>query len=923
MPLAIGSRLGPYEILAPIGAGGMGEVYKARDTRLDRTVAVKVLPQHLSAAPEIRARFEREAKTISQFSHSHICALYDVGREGDAEYLVMEYLEGETLSERLAKGPLPVDQVLRYGVEIADALDKAHRQGIVHRDLKPGNVMITKSGVKLLDFGLAKAMAQPVQQSGMTALPTVMGSGQNLTQEGTILGTFQYMAPEQLEGREADGRTDIFAFGCLLYEMATGKKAFSGGTQASLISAILRDDPQPISQIAPMAPPGLDRLVKRCLAKDPEDRWQNAADLGSELRWIAESRSQTGIAAPVAARGRKRPWAAMVAAAAALALGALGFAAGRFLHSPATAPVVRSAINLPPKTALEPFNTALAISPDGARLVYAATGADGKKGLWIRALDGLDVQLLAGTEGAMIPFWSPDSRFIGFFADHKLKKVPAAGGAVQTICDAQDGRGASWNANDVIVFAPAPFGGLFRVSASGGAATPVTEVKGPGATHRLPWFLPDGRHVLYLSGTNRFDSKDNAIWALDIDSKKTFLVAREQSEGRYVEPGYLAFVREGNLMVQPFDASSLKTTGEAVPVAEKIQFTMIRWSGGFSFSKTGLLVVQPGSPGLKRQLTWYDLDGKALGTVGEPAPFQRIVIGPDDRRAATTIVSSGLSALNLWVYDLARGVASRFTFGNEGYFNPIWSPDGRQIAYGRVDGTILVKPADGSSEAKTIASGLPNPFPASWSPDGRFIAISAQDLKAGGLDLWIVPVDSSQKPYPFLATPASEREPMFSPDGRWISYLSDESGRTELYAVPFPGPGEKRLISSGGVEINFSNGLWSPDGSRILYLQSPDRKLVSVDVTVKDGSLEIGGSHALFGGQPIPETPLALAHDGKRLLVAIPSDDRAGLQLTLVNNWIAELRKKMSHEPMNCAEALGRRVAAAGSRPAPSRGRQG
>jgi Tol biopolymer transport system component len=866
----------------------MGEVYKARDTRLERSVAIKVLPQHLSASPEIRQRFEREAKTISQLSHSHICALYDVGNQDGTEYLVMELLEGETLSDRLGKGPLPLEQTLRFGTEIADALDKAHRQGIVHRDLKPGNVMLTKSGVKLLDFGLAKAMSPATPQSGLTAMATVAG-GPSLTEAGTILGTFQYMAPEQLEGKEADARSDIFAFGSVLYEMATGKKAFSGVSQASLIGAILHTEPQPISVVQPMSPSALDRVVRKCLAKDPEDRWQNAADLGSELKWIAEGGSQTGIAAPVAARGRRWPW---VSVAAALALGTLGFAAGRLLHPTAAAPVVRASINLPPKTVLEPFNTALALSPDGQRLVYAAAGAEGKKGLWVRALDGLDVQPLAGTEGAMCPFWSPDSRFIGFFADHKLKKIPASGGAAQTICDAQDGRGASWSANDVIVFAPAPFGGLFRVSASGGGATPVTEVKGPGATHRLPWFLPDGKHVLFLSGTNRFDSKDNAIWALDLDSKKTVLVAREQSEGRYVEPGYLAFVREGNLMLQPFDTAALKTTGEAVPVAEKIQFTQIRWSGGFSFSRTGLLVVQPGSPGLKRQLTWFDLDGKVLGTVGEPAPFQRLVIGPDDRRAAATIVSAGMSALNLWVYDLARGVANRFTFGNEGYFNPIWSPDGRQIAYGRVDGTILVKPADGSSEPKTIASGLPNPFPASWSPDGRFIAISAQDLKAGGLDLWVVPVDSSQKPYPFLATAASEREPMFSPDGRWISYISDESGRSELYVSPFPGPGEKRLISSGGIELSSSSGLWSADGRQILYLQSPDRKLVAVDVTVKDGSLEIGGSHTLFGGQPIPDAPIALAHDGKRLLGAVASDDRAGLQLTLVTNWAAELEKK-------------------------------
>jgi Tol biopolymer transport system component len=869
----------------------MGEVYRAKDTRLERTVAVKVLPQHLSSAPEVRQRFEREAKTISQFSHSHICALYDVGREGETEYLVMEFLEGETLSDRLAKGALPLEQTLRYGVEIADALDKAHRQGIVHRDLKPGNVMITKSGVKLLDFGLAKAMTPPEQKSGVTSLPTVMGSGQNLTQEGTILGTFQYMAPEQLEGREADGRTDIFAFGCLLYEMATGRKAFTGGTQASLISSIMKEDPPPISQVTPMSPPALDRVVRKSLAKDPEDRWQNAADLGSELKWIAEGgSSQIGVPVPVTVTAKRRaPW---IPAAAALVALVAGFAAAWALRRPPAAPVVRSSIDLPPKTVLEPFNTAIALSPDGQRFVYSATGADGKRGLWIRSLDALDVQLLAGTEGAITPFWSPDSRFIGFFADHKLKKIAASGGSAQTICDAADGRGASWSQYDVIVFAPSPFTGLSRVSASGGTPVVLTEVKTAGQTHRLPWFLPDGKHLLYLSGSNKYNSKENSIWALDIDSRKSVLVAQESSEGRYVEPGYLAFVREGNVMLQPFDTATLKTTGDPVPVAEKVQFAPLRWSGGFTFSKTGLLVVQPGTPGQKRQLTWYDLDGKALDKVGDPAPFQRVVMGPDDRRAATTLLTTGLSTMDLWIYDLARGVASRFSFGNEGYFNPVWTPDGKQVAYGRADGVILVKPADASGEAKTIASGIPNPFPASWSPDGRFLAIGAQNLTGGGIDIWIVPVDGSQKPYPLIATAASERESMFSPDGKWIAYISDESGRPEVYAVPFPGPGERRLISTTGTEIASSSPMWTPDGRQILYVASPDRKLIAVDVGEKDGALEIGESHVRFGGQPVPEAPIALAHDGKRLLVAVPSDDRAGLQLMLVNNWIGELKKK-------------------------------
>ncbi|HSS44656.1 MAG TPA: protein kinase [Thermoanaerobaculia bacterium] len=896
MTISAGSRLGPYEIVSPLGAGGMGEVYRARDTRLERTVAIKVLPQHLSANEEVRQRFEREAKTISQLSHPHICALYDVGSHEGTEYLVMELLEGETLSDRLAKGALPTEQTLRYGIEIADALDKAHRQGIVHRDLKPGNVMLTKSGVKLLDFGLAKAMAQPTQQSGMTSLPTMAGSP-NLTQAGTILGTFQYMAPEQLEGKEADVRSDIFAFGAVLYEMATGRKAFEGKSQASLISAIMKEEPAPISAVQPMTPPALDRVVKTCLAKDPEDRFQTAHDVKLQLQWIAEGGSQAGAPAVVLSRRRSRERLAWGISGALLVLAVL-LGIGYVRRAPAPALILRSAINLPSKTVLDPFNTALALSPDGQRLAFAASGPDGKRLLWLRSMDGLDVQPLTGTDGATCPFWSPDSRFIGFFADHKLKKVPASGGTVLTICDAPDGRGASWAANDVIVFAPAPFGGLSRVSASGGNQAVLTETKGVGATHRLPHFLPDGKHLLFLSGSSSTDSKDNAIYVLDLDTKKATLFARENSEGRYAEPGYLVFVRDGNLMAQPMDAGRLRITGEAVPIAEKVHFYAPRWSGDFSLSRNGLLVFETGSSGQRRQLTWFDLDGKSLGTVGEPAAFQDFHIAPDGRRAAATIVGAGGGTVSIWMYDLARGVANPFTFGNQTTYSPVWSPDGSQVAYGRIDGSILVKSADGSSEAKAIASDLPNPVATSWSPDAHSVALRIQELKTGGVDIWMAPVDGSRKPYTFLATPASETMGKFSPDGRWLAYVSDESGRSELYVVPFPGPGEKRQISTGGVAgglagiaIGVAGGFWLGDGRQVAYLQS-DRKLIAVDFNTRGATPEIGSSHPLFGGRPLPEGPFDVARDGKRLLSAVATDESVSSRLTLVTNWAAEIKKK-------------------------------
>ena len=497
LALAAGTRLGPYEILSPIGAGGMGEVYKARDTRLERTVAIKVLPQHLSSSPDVRQRFEREAKTISQLSHPHICALYDVGREGENEYLVMEYLEGETLLDRLAKGPLPLEQTLRCGVEIADALDKAHRQGIVHRDLKPANVMLTRSGVKLLDFGLAKAMTPAAQQSSLTALPTQQG----LTQEGTILGTFQYMAPEQLEGKDADGRTDIFAFGAVLYEMATGKKAFAGANQASLITAIMSSEPAPISAIQPTAPASLDRIVRTCLAKDPEDRWQSASDLKRELRWIGEgsqsgSSAQPAVAAPRRSGSRVAWSVALVCAAAALAAGF-----GLWRARSARPVAVHSFVLPPEKTAFEPTgdeSAPPAISPDGERIVFGASGK-----LWVQSLSSGVTTAAAGDRSRALSVLVPRQPIHRFFSGGKLKTIEAAGGPAQVLCDAPTPRGGTWGRGGDIVFSADFRGGLSRIPSSGGAPAAATKLDpAHHTTHRWPWFLPDGKHFLYLAANH-------------------------------------------------------------------------------------------------------------------------------------------------------------------------------------------------------------------------------------------------------------------------------------------------------------------------------------------------------------------------------------------------------------------------------------
>jgi serine/threonine protein kinase/Tol biopolymer transport system component len=877
MTLAAGTRLGPYEILSPLGAGGMGEVYRAKDTRLERTVAIKVLPQHLSASPEVRQRFEREAKTISQLSHAHICALYDVGREGETEYLVMEYLEGETLSDRLAKGALPLEQTLRFGVEIADSLDKAHRQGIVHRDLKPGNVMITKSGVKLLDFGLAKAMAPVTRQTGLTSLPTVMGAGQNLTQEGTILGTFQYMAPEQLEGREADARTDLFAFGALLYEMATGKKAFSGATQASLISAILRDEPQPISQAQPMSPAALDRVVKGCMAKDPEDRLQSAHDVAAQLKWIAESGSQAGVPAPATAPRKTRRWFAW---AAAVPLAGLLVGVGFWLRRPAPGLVIRTSLGLPTGVQLPGENQGLALSHDGKHLAFAGTGRDGKRRLFVRAMDSLNAQPLEGTDGAMQPFWSPDDQFIAFFADQKLKRVPLTGGTVQIVCDAADPRGGAWGRSDVIVFAPNPFGGLQQVPAAGGTPETLTS-PAKVITHRLPAFLPSGR-VLFFQGMG-LRSKENGIYCVDVATKKVERVVPEESGGVFASPGFLLFVRNGNLMAQQLDERTLRTAGSARILAEGVWYNPTRWTGNFGVSDTGLLVVQRGGTTAKSRLTWFDLDGNALGTLGEPASFEEVAISPDGQRVAATVLGPK-GNVQLWLYDLVRGGASRFVPGNADSLqsSPVWSPDSRQIAFADFDGNICVKATDGLSETRVLLKVTSaNSRPAAWSPDGTTLIIERQEAETGW-DIWKLPLDGAGKPTPLVATPASEQLAGFSRDGKWLSYGSTESGQFELYVVPYPGPGEKRPISSGGASLGF----WLGAGTEFVFQQ--DGKLYAVDAVASSP----GKPRPLLGGRATPLRAIVPSPDGKRLLMPVPIEEEASALLTVVANWPQELEKK-------------------------------
>jgi eukaryotic-like serine/threonine-protein kinase len=890
MPLTPGTRLGPYEVLAPLGAGGMGEVYRAKDTRLDRTVAVKVLPSDLAADADRRARFEREGRAVSSLNHPHICTLHDIGRESGAQgaidYLVMEYVDGENLGDKLLRGPLPLDQVLRYGAEIADALDKAHRHGIVHRDLKPGNVMLTRSGTKLLDFGLAKQGGVGGKSEPLSTLET---KAKPLTTEGTLLGTFQYMAPEQLEGRDADARTDIFALGALLYEMATGKRAFVGRNQASLIAAIMSSEPPPISALRPTTPAALDWVIRTCLAKDPEERWQSAHDVVSQLTWIAQSASQAGRSGP--SMPRRKSFGFLIFLIVAALIAALVIVAFQ-VHSPAQPQgAVRSSIVLPEKSALR----AAVLSPDGTKMVCVARDASGRNLLWIRLLDSLVLQPLPGTDNPSFPFWSPDGRSIGFFADGKLKRIEAAGGPAQTLCDAPIGRGGSWGGDGVVLFAPTPDGPLYRVSASGGSATRATRkdpVRGE-TSHRWPFFLPDGKHFLYLVASFGSHAQQDklGVYAASLDSTEETLLVRTNSSTAYA-PGYLLFFRERNLLAQPFDAKSLRTTGDALPIAEDIQFFPQTFSALFSVSDNGLLLYQPRASSAVSQLTWFDRSGKAAGTVGAPGDQANPRISPDGKRVALDIADPQTGNMDVWIYEMAGGIGTRLTSDPAIDSDPVWSPDGRRVSFtslrkGQPD--LYQRSSNGAGNEEEILVSDRSKYPCDWSPDGRLMLYRAMDADSN-MELWAVPVGADKTPIPFIKMTFGVTQGQFSPDGRWVAYASNESGKWEIYVAAFPGPGGNwRVSSAGGSEPR-----WRRDGKELFYL-APDAKLMAVEV--KGGAVfEAGTARPLFQThrrEHIASTDMFsydIGPDG-RFLVNTDVGDAAPPSPTLVLNWPAALRR--------------------------------
>ena len=901
MALTSGSRVGPYEIVSAAGAGGMGEVYRARDTRLDRTVAIKILPAQLSNNPEAKQRFEREARAISSLNHPNICTLYDVGHQDGMDYLVMEFLEGETLASRLAKGPLPPEQVLKYGIEICEGLERAHRTGVIHRDLKPGNIMLTKAGAKLMDFGLAKAVTGPPPASGLTATldgawsggagadDGARGSQNPLTARGMIVGTFQYMSTEQVEGKEADARSDIFALGAVLYEMATGIKAFGGKTQASVVAAILASEPQPISVVRPMSPPALDRVVKVCLAKDPDERFQSVHDLKLQLMWIVEGGSQAGVPAPVAARRKNRERELIAAAVVCGLLAAAGIAGSLFFSKKADTlrKVVRAQIGAPEHytfTSLNASNLA-AISPDGNTLAFIAEG-EGKQLLFVHPLHATTAQALAGTEGAYYPFWSPDSKFLGFFAGGKLKKVEASGGVVQSLCDSPFGRGGSWNRDGVIIFTPGIHDAIYRVSEGGGQPVAITKVKKPGtyAGGRWPHFLPDGKHFLYM-GTEGDDFRGK-IYAASLDNPEAKLIVEENTAAQYAN-GYIFFVKDGNLVAQPFDPDRLVLSGNPVPVAPRIEYWEAKSQGNFSVSQNGVLVYRSAYASPSR-LVWLDRSGKQLATIGEPANYGLARLSPDGRTIVTTREDGAETGKNdLWLINVERGIFSRLTFHPANGYSAVWSPDSSHLAIASLGTKVQIIPSNGTG-TPVNASNEQVAMTRDWAPDGHTILVQQQNSSTG-MDVMALAVsDKPQSLTPVFNSQFDEILPRFSPNGHWLAYIANDSGRSEVYVVPFPGSAGRWQISNNGVQGGIPGVIWSRDGKQ-LYFRDAAGGLMVVDVQPQRGEFHYGVPRQIFMS-PGGVSPLDTATDG-RILVSVRVEQEVSSPVTLVLNWDAEMKQ--------------------------------
>ena len=933
MSLDNGTKLGPYEILGPLGAGGMGEVYKARDTRLNRLVAIKILPPEWANDPAMKARFDHEAQTIASLNHPNICVLHDIGNEQGTAFLVMEYMEGETLAERLTRGALTLDEAMTVALAIGDALDKAHRRGVIHRDLKPGNVMLTTTGPKLLDFGLAKSQA---------ALP----AASNLTIPGMILGTMQYMAPEQFDGVEADRRTDIFAFGVLLHEMITGKKAFEGKSQVMLISAIATANPEPVSRVQPSAPPALDHIVKACLEKDPADRWQDMRDLTAELQWVADGGEEAAFSVEAAGNKSRRRWLILGALAiSAVLVGALAAPAYLYFKGPRAPEPVR--FRIPRNLTAEPTETQgsitttsfstfsasdNAISPDGRTVVFRArpTGADPWM-LWVRPVGALAPQKLAGTEDATQPFWSTDSQSIAFAIRGKLMRVQATGGAPQDICEAPEFFGGAWNSDGKIVFGSST--GLFVVPAEGGVPATLTTLGAAESGHFWPRFLPDGRHYLYFAQSTQ--AKSGGIFAGSLDSKDRTRISDVESNAVYTssttDSGFLVFHRDGAVYAQPFSAKKLALSGEPVRIASDV----IRGASGqgyFDVSDDGVLIYYVNTLGgtgggqdtWPWRLSWVDRGAAEVQEVGPYGVYRGVEVSPDGKRVA--VHRHDGAGGDIWVIEQPPRAPTHITFDAKAdNSSPVWSPDGTKIAFSsQRNGKwgLYQTRSDGSGAEELLIESELRKAPMSWSPDGKRLVYWVQDPKTAG-DLWVLPMDGDKKPVVFLATPADETHAQISPDGKWIAFTSNLTNRREVWVRPFPSGLGQWQISPDASTFGGDWPRWKRDGKEIYYhsitssiqgiYATTDEFLgpiFSVAVKITGTALEAASPQEVIRAMALRFShpggdyhTYDLSADGQRILVmqrVITNDVQTGQfgpelptpGLTVAMHWMSALKKK-------------------------------
>jgi serine/threonine-protein kinase len=885
LSLPSGTRLGHYEIIELIGAGGMGEVYRARDPRLNRSVAVKVLLEHVSEKPESSARFEREARTIAGLRHPHICAVYDIGRHEKTDFLVMELLEGETLASRLERGRLPLDQTLKFAMEIADALDKAHRNGVTHRDLKPGNIMITRDGVKLLDFGLAK-----LRDSGSVTSLSQAATKMDVTEEGTIIGSLQYMAPKQLEGRDADARTDLFAFGATLHEMVTGQKAFEGKSSVSLMSAILKDTPKPITALQPVAPESLERVITTCLAKDPDDRWQSARDLYRELKWMADGVAGAAKreAGPTALRtaGWRSVSVTIAAAIAILAILITGIAVW-MLKPVATASqneIVRLTVTLQPGEELQSAaGPPVALSPDGRLLAYASRRPRGAPQLYIRSMDNPEPKLVPGSEGAVNPFFSPNGQWVGFFGQSKLKKAPVTGGAVETLADAGFPSGGTWSTDDIIYFAPTNMAGLWKVPASGGVPEEVSSLdrKKGEVSHRWPQILSGGKAILFTVWTGP-GWDETELHVLNLETKQRHLVVHGSRIGRFdPESGHLVYFRQGTdtLMAVPFDLASLQVTNRPpVTLAERARDTSE--SGEFTISDSGTLAYIPSSPQwYESRLVWVDRSGGIKAMEAPLRAYQEPVISPDGLQVGVSIAGP---TYQVSIYDLVRTTLTSLT-SNGSSQAPVWTPDGKRVVYRATRmgfRNLFERTADGSSDETQLATSENVQTPGTFSADGKQFIFTEAGIR-------VLSMDAERKSTQLWKSSSTEWNPRLSRNGRWLAYASTESGKAEIYVRPFPKLDRKWKISTdSGIEP-----VWSHDGRELFYRSS--NKMMAVSIAVGD-VFSAGVPQLLFEGRyQFSGTSVSgydVSPDAKRFLMVQPAETvQPASQIAIVLNWSAQL----------------------------------